>query len=1617
MKLHLPKALFTALLAACVAQTAWGEESSTPSTITDFTWFQTGTYTADAWADEEYWNYNQTGSGATMNNTAGPGTTDSNYWQPITVKGSGTADSLVFGSTSDRVKLEGWVPKFEIKDGTTLYAHFSKFQGDPKWLKISNSSTLNAQLGGYDSSGNNYSGNDGGDISVEVSNNSNFTLILGRRKEGGTLTIDLDETSQAAIRTVGSAVYSAGAVTLNLAVDTSTTSAWKAVDFFQSQNVTYSSFAVNTGTTFDGWSKINTEITADNYQNYTNCYAITQDSDGTYKLTYAVYNADNVYQWAGGALNWAEGTSFGGKEFVNGPRVHISADTEATLAANVSSSVVSIGADANVSLTGNGHQLSAEYVDIQGGTLQLKDNALAATTRLLSSGDEGQLIIDSAQEVILGNLNDYTGSVEITENSSLKLSDTLANFDAKVTGAGQLRLQMATNAEGDGDSRIMLAAGSSLSDIYTTGVVAYNKNNTAVESNFGGANLHIANGGTLLIRNGVSGTLDANIGDIYFDGDGELRVYGGVSNATIADDVHASGTLKKTDSGTVALSGIVDAAAIRVENGTLTLSNAGSRVQDFTVTGGTASIAKSVTVNNLVVTGGKVTTSSGNVNAVSNLVVNGGTLELTSRDGGDINRSITVTNGGTLEFNQSDIVSEGATLTLTLDNSTLDSTEKRFAMGQSAVLKLHNGIVKGGDVHGVVDFSKSTGKLVSSGTSEIQGAVRLRDCTLTMEITDTLTVGNIVQADGMTGHITKTGSGTLVIKALKGMGNSSSSKNAIQGNMVLVDGGIQFDLADETTSYGGTISGHGNITKSGTGSLTVAKVSDLDGDIAVTEGSLTITTLEATKTIGITASNENSLNIGAVNVLSNHALQVLSGNFTDDGTNSTTNGFANGEVSFRLFDNYVWRGTVDGYTVGSQDGDTTLSTTITESDRFYINEGTHSISSAGEYINGRADGYVINKGATLQIDAAQAGSMTAASILTSAVGDGNILLKQDVTLGAGSSTSVTGELKIQGVTLTMTPGKGQSVSISDFSSVVLDGGTIKLNAVSTTFRNVTATANGGSFKVDDMQDTRAPHRFIGTTTIEQGGTLTLETTCWRSNIDIDVLTGAGNLVVKDSYHSPNNADDTVVRVNALKDFTGGITVDGGADGVTSLYISNASDATLNGITLKGGATMYLGNSSLSSPITYTLGGAVQIGGNNNGGTLQVESGTTLKNNEKAISSKLVLNGGNAQLGGEKTLKGDVTIKKGSTLSFVSQQDIIDYGTAVTWRVEEGGTLDFGTIRQGFGSGSVLELAGGRVIGTDQVHNNTKLGVLDLMSGSKVHAVADTTVEANVRLRSTIEFEVDENKSLNIAGALRDDTFIEGGRIGALKKTGDGTLKLSNANDYSNGTYVNAGILETANDKALGTGKVTVNGGMLKLAEALRISAMDYMSGSIQADKDLTVTGTLKVAGTGDMTVTGSGKVHAQTLQLESGASFTAGGQVSMDNLTMNAGSAITVDSEVALNGKLTLHSGITLTGTVLDTLAGLQAPGSGEVVLFSGVNTLVLGDQTYTVGSETLNSGSGVKLSDYFRNDREIDFDKYYLAFNAATGDLTAGLIIPEPTTATLSLLALAGLCARRRRK
>ena len=64
-----------------------------------------------------------------------------------------------------------------------------------------------------------------------------------------------------------------------------------------------------------------------------------------------------------------------------------------------------------------------------------------------------------------------------------------------------------------------------------------------------------------------------------------------------------------------------------------------------------------------------------------------------------------------------------------------------------------------------------------------------------------------------------------------------------------------------------------------------------------------------------------------------------------------------------------------------------------------------------------------------------------------------------------------------------------------------------------------------------------------------------------------------------------------------------------------------------------------------------------------------------------------------------------------------------------------------------------------------------------------------------------------------------------------------------------------------------------------------------------------------------------------------------------------------------------------------------------------------------------LMDGEQAAAADYFSNltgDRNL-----VLSYNSSEGtvSITHAQAVPEPTTATLSLLALAGLCARRRRK
>ena len=126
------------------------------------------------------------------------------------------------------------------------------------------------------------------------------------------------------------------------------------------------------------------------------------------------------------------------------------------------------------------------------------------------------------------------------------------------------------------------------------------------------------------------------------------------------------------------------------------------------------------------------------------------------------------------------------------------------------------------------------------------------------------------------------------------------------------------------------------------------------------------------------------------------------------------------------------------------------------------------------------------------------------------------------------------------------------------------------------------------------------------------------------------------------------------------------------------------------------------------------------------------------------------------------------------------------------------------------------------------------------------------------------------------------------------------------------------------------------------------------------------------------------------------------------SLELQNSSTIDTNSVITVENTLTLGSGIGLSDYTLQSILMLE--GNTTVTLFDGVDTLNLSGTSYTAGETVM-----VDFAHHFTGEG-LTTGRYYLGFNSA-GDVFAGLMVPESGTATLSLLALAALAARRKRK
>ena len=171
--------------------------------------------------------------------------------------------------------------------------------------------------------------------------------------------------------------------------------------------------------------------------------------------------------------------------------------------------------------------------------------------------------------------------------------------------------------------------------------------------------------------------------------------------------------------------------------------------------------------------------------------------------------------------------------------------------------------------------------------------------------------------------------------------------------------------------------------------------------------------------------------------------------------------------------------------------------------------------------------------------------------------------------------------------------------------------------------------------------------------------------------------------------------------------------------------------------------------------------------------------------------------------------------------------------------------------------------------------------------------------------------------------------------GALTKSGAGTLTLSSANSYSGGTRLSAGTLSLANDNALGTGGITLNGGTIQSSDA---SARTLANSVV-------LNGSTTLGGTGNLNfTTGAGLVTAASTLTVTNNLVTFGGPIDGAYGITKLGSGT-----MTLSGANTYRGGTTVNGGTL-VVNGGQNTGGGAVTIgnVTSLNTMIVNGGTLT---------------------------------------------------------------------
>lgn len=422
-----------------------------------------------------------------------------------------------------------------------------------------------------------------------------------------------------------------------------------------------------------------------------------------------------------------------------------------------------------------------------------------------------------------------------------------------------------------------------------------------------------------------------------------------------------------------------------------------------------------------------------------------------------------------------------------------------------------------------------------------------------------------------------------------------------------------------------------------------------------------------------------------------------------------------------------------------------------------------------------------------------------------------------------------------------------------------------------------------------------------------------------------------------------------------------ITINGTGVGGTGALVNNSGDNSVSSTLTLASATLLQSNSgTLTLNATTAIAGStfnLTFGGSGNGSVTGIISGSGLFNKDGS---------GSWTLSGVNTFSGNKSIDEGLLIA----QNNSALGASGSITVVSGASLGLAggitfsrpvTVNgNGAGSNGALQNTSG---------NNTFSATLTLGSASRIESNSGIlTMSAATAVNGAGQsLVVGGSQTVTISGII-------GTGSGTLTKEEGGTLILSNANTFTGGTTINAGIINIRNANALGTsGAITVvNGATLQIQDNITFSRPTSIAGAGVSSGGAirSISGTNIISGT--ITLTAASRINSDA----GTCSLTAATAVTATNQTLSIGGAgnINANGTFAIGtGQLNKDGNGTLTMTVANTFTGntnisagtllptnMNAMGTSSTINITGSGTLALqGGVTFARPINLASAGNG----------------------------------------------------------